>query len=122
MARDAALQVTDQHPHMEAIMDLPVLVDSDDDEMVSHELEQMRSILEEAILETLSMPFKNPLRLPRILLSKRNRAIVRALNPTLVTYLEASLDFYATDSILFAALAICRIIGAKHTMTGRGKK
>ncbi|CAG4987441.1 unnamed protein product [Parnassius apollo] len=48
MAGDA----TDQHPHVEAAMDLPVVVDSNDDEMVSHELKQMRSILEEAILET----------------------------------------------------------------------
>ncbi|CAG5015590.1 unnamed protein product [Parnassius apollo] len=32
-------------------MDLPVVVDSNEDEIVSHELEQMRSILEEAILE-----------------------------------------------------------------------
>ncbi|CAG4936280.1 unnamed protein product [Parnassius apollo] len=71
-------------------MDLPVVVDSNDDEIVSHELEQMRSILEEAILETRSTPLENRPRLPRIPLSKRNRAVVRALNPMLVTYLEAS--------------------------------
>ncbi|CAG5035219.1 unnamed protein product [Parnassius apollo] len=52
MAGDAAPHSTDQHPHVEAAMDLPVMVDSNDDEIVSHELEQMRSILEEAILET----------------------------------------------------------------------
>ncbi|CAG4966600.1 unnamed protein product [Parnassius apollo] len=65
MAGDAAPQATDQLPCVEAAMDLPVVVDSDDDEMFSHELEQVRSILEEAILETLSMPLKNRSRLPR---------------------------------------------------------
>ncbi|CAG4967686.1 unnamed protein product [Parnassius apollo] len=101
-------------------MDLPVVVDSNDDEIVSHELEQMRSILEEAILETRSTPLENRPRLPRIPLSKRNRAVVRALNPMLVTYLEASRDLCETDSILFgAAVAVCRIIGAKLPMAGR---
>ncbi|CAG5015009.1 unnamed protein product [Parnassius apollo] len=77
-------------------------------------LEQMRSILDEAILETRSTPLENRPRLPHIPLSKRNRAVARALNPMLVTYLEASRDLCETDSILFgAALAVCRIIGAK---------
>ncbi|CAG4993609.1 unnamed protein product [Parnassius apollo] len=120
MAGDAAPHSTDQHPHVEAAMDLPVVVDSNDDEIVSHELEQMRSILEEAILETRSTPLENRPRLPRIPLSKRNRAVVRALNPILVTYLEASRDLCETDSILFgAAVAVCRIIGAKLPMAGR---
>ncbi|CAG5014188.1 unnamed protein product [Parnassius apollo] len=120
MAGDAAPHSTDQHPHVEAAMDLPVVVDSNDDEIVSHELEQMRSILEEAILETRSTPLENRPRLPRIPLSKRNRAVVRALNPMLVTYLEASRDLCETDSILFgAAVAVCRIIGAKLPMAGR---
>ncbi|CAG5008858.1 unnamed protein product [Parnassius apollo] len=120
MAGDAAPHSTDQHPHVEAVMDLPVVVDSNDDEIVSHELEEMRSILEEAILETRSTPLENRPRLPRIPLSKRNRAVVRALNPMLVTYLEASRDLYETDSILFgAAVAVCRIIGAKLPMAGR---
>ncbi|CAG4955096.1 unnamed protein product [Parnassius apollo] len=83
-------------------MDLPVVVDSDDDGMVSHELGQMRSILEEAISETRCMPLENRPRLPRIPLSKRNWAVVRALNPMLVTYLEASRDLCETDSVLFA--------------------
>ncbi|CAG4969094.1 unnamed protein product [Parnassius apollo] len=66
------------------------------------------------------MPLENQLRLPRISLSKRNRAIVRALTPMLVTYLEASRDLCETDSILFgAALAVCRIIGAKLSTAGR---
>ncbi|CAG5021030.1 unnamed protein product [Parnassius apollo] len=122
-AGDAAPQATDQLPRVEAAMDLPVVGDSDDDEMVSHELEQMRSILEEAILETRSMPLENRPRLPRIPLSKRNRAVVRALNPMLVTYLEASRDLCETDSVLFgAAVAACRIIGAKLPMAGRATK
>ncbi|CAG5039901.1 unnamed protein product [Parnassius apollo] len=38
----------------------------------------------------------------------------------LVTYLEASRDLCETDSILFgAALAVCRIIGAKVSTAGR---
>ncbi|CAG4948976.1 unnamed protein product [Parnassius apollo] len=120
MAGDAAPHSTDQHPHVEAAMDLPAVVDSNVDEIVSHELEQMRSILEEAILETRSTPLEIRPRLPRIPLSKRNRAVVRALNPMLVTYLEASRDLCETDSILFgAAVAVCRIIGAKLPMAGR---
>ncbi|CAG4952871.1 unnamed protein product [Parnassius apollo] len=122
-AGDEAPQATDQLPRVEAAMDLPVVGDSDDDEMVSHELEQMRSILEQAILETRSMPLENRPRLPRIPLSKRNRAVVRALNPMLVTYLEASRDLCETDSVLFgAAVAACRIIGAKLPMAGRATK
>ncbi|CAG4952096.1 unnamed protein product [Parnassius apollo] len=122
-AGDEAPQATDQLPRVEAAMDLPVVGDSDDDEMDSHELEQMRSILEEAILETRSMPLENRPRLPRIPLSKRNRAVVRALNPMLVTYLEASRDLCETDSVLFgAAVAACRIIGAKFPMAGRATK
>ncbi|CAG5052266.1 unnamed protein product [Parnassius apollo] len=112
-AGDVAPHATDQHPHVEAAMDLPVVVDSNDDEIVFHELEQMRTILNETILETRGIPLKNRPRLPRIPLSKRNRAVMRALNPILVTYLEASRDLCETDSIIFdAALAVCRIIGA----------
>ncbi|CAG4975094.1 unnamed protein product [Parnassius apollo] len=81
---------------------------------------QAMSTFDEAILETRSTPPENRPRLPRIALSKRNRAIVRALNPMLVTYLEASRDLCETDSILFgAALAVCRIIGAKLSTAGR---
>ncbi|CAG4948551.1 unnamed protein product [Parnassius apollo] len=83
------------------------------------EIELMRSTLEEAIMETRST-LKNRPRLTRIALSKRNRAVVRALNPMLVTYLEASRDLCDTDSILFGtALAVCRIIGAKVSTAGR---
>ncbi|CAG5019912.1 unnamed protein product [Parnassius apollo] len=70
-------------------------------------------------METRSTPLENRPRLPRIALSKRNRAVVRALNPMLVSYLEASRDLCDTDSILFGpALAVCRIIGAKVSTTG----
>ncbi|CAG5027497.1 unnamed protein product [Parnassius apollo] len=79
----------------------------------------MRSTLKEAIVETRSTPLKNLPPLPRIALSKRNRAIVMALNQLLVIYLEASRDLCETDSILFgAALALCRIIGAKLSTAG----
>ncbi|CAG4985501.1 unnamed protein product [Parnassius apollo] len=71
-------------------------------------------------METRSTPLENQPRLPRIALSKRNRAVVRALNPMLVTYLEASRDLCDTDFILFgAALAVCHIIGAKVSKAGR---
>ncbi|CAG4991631.1 unnamed protein product [Parnassius apollo] len=41
----------------------------------------------------------------------------------LVTYLEASRDLCETDSVLFgAAVAACRIIGAKLPMAGRATK
>ncbi|CAG5038166.1 unnamed protein product [Parnassius apollo] len=105
---------------MDAAVNIPFVVDSDDDGIVPHELEKMRSILEESMLETRSMPLENRQRLPRIPLSMRNRAVVLALNPMLVTYLEASRDLCETDSILFgAAMAVCRIIGAKLPIAGR---
>ncbi|CAG5036369.1 unnamed protein product [Parnassius apollo] len=95
-------------------MDLPVVVDSNEDEIVSHEIEQIRSILEEAILETRSTPLENRPRLPRIPLSKRNRAVVRALNAMLVTYLEASRDLCETDSILFGAAVAVAVLLAPN--------
>ncbi|CAG5016765.1 unnamed protein product [Parnassius apollo] len=107
---------------MDAAVNTLVLVDSNDDGTVAQELEleQMRSILDEAILETRGTPLENRPRIPRTALSKRNRAIVRALNPMLVTYLKASRDLCETDSILFgAALAVCRIIGTKLSTAGR---
>ncbi|CAG5018221.1 unnamed protein product [Parnassius apollo] len=84
-------------------MTFPVVVDSDENEIVSLQLEQIRSILEEAILETRSMPLENRPRLPRIPPSKRNQAVMKALNPMLVTYLEASRDLCKADSIIFLA-------------------
>ncbi|CAG5006088.1 unnamed protein product [Parnassius apollo] len=115
-------QVAEQPAHVDAAENTPVVADSNDEGTFTQELEieQMRSTLEEAIMETRSTPLENRPRLPRIALSKRNRAVVRALNPMLVTYLEASRDLCETDSILFgAALAVCRIIGAKLSTAGR---
>ncbi|CAG5013250.1 unnamed protein product [Parnassius apollo] len=121
-AEDAAPQLAEQTANVDAAVNTPVVVDSNDDGTVAQELEleQMRSTLEEAIVETRSTTLENRPRLPRLALSKRNRAVVRALNPMLVTYLEASRDLCDTDSILFgAALAVCRIIGAKLSTAGR---
>ncbi|CAG5058427.1 unnamed protein product [Parnassius apollo] len=121
-AEDAVPQMVEQPANVDAAVNTPVVVDSNDDGTVAQELEleHMRSTLEEAIVETRSTPLENRPRLPRIALSKRNRAVVRALNPMLVTYLEASRDLCETDSILFgAALAVCRIIGAKVSTAGR---
>ncbi|CAG4949237.1 unnamed protein product [Parnassius apollo] len=119
-AGNAAPLIAQQTANVDAAVNIQFVVDSDDDGIVPHELEKMRSILEESMLETRSMPLENRPRLPRIPVSKRNRAVVRALNPMLVTYLEASRDLCETDSILFgAALAVCRIIGAKLPMAGR---
>ncbi|CAG5008203.1 unnamed protein product [Parnassius apollo] len=121
-AEDAAPQLAQQSANVDGAVNTPVLVDSNDDGTVAQELEveQMRSTLNEAILETRSTPLENRPRLHRIDLSKRNRNVVRALNPNLVTNLEASRDLCETDSFLFgAALAICRIIGAKLSTAGR---
>ncbi|CAG5058140.1 unnamed protein product [Parnassius apollo] len=121
-AEDAAPQLAEQPANLDAAVNTPVSVDSNDDGTVAQELEMehMRSTLDEAILETRSTPLENRPRLPRIALSKLNRAIVRALNPILVTYLEASRDLCETDSILFgAALAVCRIIVPKLSTAGR---
>ncbi|CAG5054646.1 unnamed protein product [Parnassius apollo] len=118
----AVPQVAERPAHVDAAMNTPVVADSNDDGTFTQELEieQMRITLVEAIIEMRSTPLENRPRLPRIALSKRNRAVVRALNPMLVTYLEASRDLCETDSILFgAALAVCRIIGAKLSTAGR---
>ncbi|CAG5022631.1 unnamed protein product [Parnassius apollo] len=114
-AEDAAPQLAEQTANVDTAVNTPVVVESNDDGTIAQELvlEQMKSTLEEEIVET--RPSKS---LPS--LSKRNRAVVRALNPILVTYLEASRDICETDSILFGtALAVCRIIGAKLSTAGR---
>ncbi|CAG4957814.1 unnamed protein product [Parnassius apollo] len=121
-AEDAAQQIVEQSANVDAAVNTPVVVDSNDDGTVAQELEleHMRSTLEEAIVETRSTPLEHRPRLPRVALSKRNRAVVRAPNSMLVTYLEASRDLCETNSILFgAALAVCRIIGAKASTAGR---
>ncbi|CAG5058223.1 unnamed protein product [Parnassius apollo] len=122
-AGDEAPQTTDQLARVEAATDLPVVVDSDDDEMVSHELEQRGVYWKRRFWRRAACLSKIDRDFPRIPLSKRNRAVVRALNPMLVTYLEASRDLCETDSVLFgAAVAACRIIGAKLPMAGRATK
>ncbi|CAG4957868.1 unnamed protein product [Parnassius apollo] len=121
-AEDAAPHIVEQPANVDAAVNIPVVVDSNDDGAVAQELEleHMMSTLEEAIVETRSTTLENRPRLPCIALSKRNRAVVRALNPMLVTYLKASRDLCETNSILFGvALAVCRIIGAKLSTAGR---
>ncbi|CAG5041678.1 unnamed protein product [Parnassius apollo] len=121
-AEDAAPQIAEQPANVDAAVNTPVFVDLNDDGKVVQELEleHMRNTLEEAIVETRSTPLENRPRLPRIALSGWNRAVVRALNPMLVTFLEASRDLCETNSILFgAAPAICCIIGAKLSTAGR---
>ncbi|CAG4935357.1 unnamed protein product [Parnassius apollo] len=122
-AEDAAPQLAEQTANLDAAVNTPDVVDSNDNGTVALELEleQMRSTLEEAIVETRSTPLENRPRLPRLALSKRNRAVARALNPMLVTYLEASRDLCETNSILFgAALTVCHIIGAKLSTARHG--
>ncbi|CAG4969734.1 unnamed protein product [Parnassius apollo] len=58
-AGNAAPLIAQQTAYTDAAVDFPVMVDSEDDEMVSHELENMRSILEESMLETRSTPLEN---------------------------------------------------------------
>ncbi|CAG4958575.1 unnamed protein product [Parnassius apollo] len=103
-AEDAAPQIAEQPANVDAAVNTPVVVDSKDDGKVAQELEleHMKSTLEEAIVETRSTPLENRPRLPRIALSKRNRAVVRALNPMLVTYLEASLTFVRRTQFFLA--------------------
>ncbi|CAG5039048.1 unnamed protein product [Parnassius apollo] len=116
---NAAIRVEEQSAYVDAALDL-LVVDSDDDGIVAQEQEQMRSILEEEIMETRCTPLEVRPRRPRIPLSKRDRAVVRVFNSMLVTYLESSRDPCETDSILFVpALAVCRIISAKLPRAGR---
>ncbi|CAG5016090.1 unnamed protein product [Parnassius apollo] len=113
-AEDAVPQVAEQPAHVDTAVNTPVVADSNDDGTFAQELEieQMRSTLEETIVEARSMPRKDP--------GKLNRAVMRALNPMLVTYSEASRDLCDTDSIPYgAALVVCRIIGAKVSTAGR---
>ncbi|CAG4976639.1 unnamed protein product [Parnassius apollo] len=100
-AEDAAPQIAEQPANVDAAVNTPVVVDSNDDGTVAQELElkHMRSTLEESIVETRSTPLENRPRLPRIALSKRNRAVVRALNPMLVT----SIGFRALTTPLFGS-------------------
>ncbi|CAG5013351.1 unnamed protein product [Parnassius apollo] len=65
-AEDAAPQLAEQTANVDAAVNTPVVVYSDDDGTVAQELEleQMRSTLEEAIVETRSTPLENRPRLP----------------------------------------------------------
>ncbi|CAG4943850.1 unnamed protein product [Parnassius apollo] len=60
-AEDAAPQLAEQTANVDAVVNTPVVVDSNDDGTITQELEleQMRSTLEEAIVETRSTPFEN---------------------------------------------------------------
>ncbi|CAG5051322.1 unnamed protein product [Parnassius apollo] len=79
-AGDAAPKIVEKSANVDAAVNTPVVVDSNDVGIVAQklELEHMGSIFEEAIVETRSTPLENRPRLPRIALSKRNRAFVRA--------------------------------------------
>ncbi|CAG4994925.1 unnamed protein product [Parnassius apollo] len=69
-AGNTAPLIAQQTANVDAAVNIPFVVDSDDDGIVPHELEKMRSILEESMLETRSMPLENRPRLPRTPLSK----------------------------------------------------
>ncbi|CAG5036473.1 unnamed protein product [Parnassius apollo] len=82
-AEDAVPQLAEQPAYVDAAVNTPVVADSNYDGPFAQELEieQMSSTLEEAIVETRSTPLENLPRLPSIALSKRNRAVMRALYP-----------------------------------------
>ncbi|CAG4998062.1 unnamed protein product [Parnassius apollo] len=63
-AGNAAPLDAQQTAYVDAAVNIPFVANSDDDGIVSHELEKMRSILEESMLETRSMPLENRPRLP----------------------------------------------------------
>ncbi|CAG5019779.1 unnamed protein product [Parnassius apollo] len=64
--KGAVPQVAEQPAHVDAAVNTPVVADSNDDGTFIQELEieQMRSTLEEAIMETRSTPLENRPRLP----------------------------------------------------------
>ncbi|CAG4996403.1 unnamed protein product [Parnassius apollo] len=68
-AGNAAPLIAQQTANVDTAVNIPFVVDSNDDGIVPRELEKMRSILEESMLETRSMPLENRPRLPRIPLS-----------------------------------------------------
>ncbi|CAG5029533.1 unnamed protein product [Parnassius apollo] len=76
-AEDVMPQVAEQPAHVDTAVNTPVVADSNDDGTFAQEpeIEQMRSTLEEAIVETRSTPLENRPRHPRIALNKRNRAV-----------------------------------------------
>ncbi|CAG4985287.1 unnamed protein product [Parnassius apollo] len=58
-AGNAAPLDAQQIAYVDAADNIPFVVNSDEGGMVSHELEKMRSVLEESMLETRSMPLEN---------------------------------------------------------------
>ncbi|CAG5031343.1 unnamed protein product [Parnassius apollo] len=122
-AEEAAPQLAEQTANVDAVVNTPVVVDSNDDGTVAQELEleQMRSTLEEAIVETRSTPLENRPRIPFPHSPKQAESGCReGSEHNAVTYLEASRGLCEADLILFgAALEVCRIIGAKLSTAGR---
>ncbi|CAG4995084.1 unnamed protein product [Parnassius apollo] len=100
---DAAPQIAEPTANVDAAVDTKVVVDSNDDGTIAQELEpeQMRSTLEEAIVETRSTPLENRPQIPRISLSKRNQAVVKPLTPMLPGPLRDGLNYFwhRTDSL-----------------------
>lgn len=95
---------------------LPTVPDAGDEtvDMASQEVEHLRRILEEAISEVRGLPLESRPRIPRIPLSRRNRAVVGAINDMLQPFLEASVSIGDTNSVLFgAAVAVCRFTRTK---------
>ncbi|CAG4979048.1 unnamed protein product [Parnassius apollo] len=60
--------IAEQPAHLDVAVNISVVVDSDDDGIVSYEVEQMKSILKEAISETRTTSLENRPRLSRIAL------------------------------------------------------
>ncbi|CAG4954928.1 unnamed protein product [Parnassius apollo] len=83
VAEDAAPQLAEQTANVDAAVNTPVVVDSDDDGTVAQELEleQMRSTLEEAIVETRSTPLENRPRLPRLANAEPNAGYLFGSQP-----------------------------------------
>ncbi|CAG5025818.1 unnamed protein product [Parnassius apollo] len=65
-AGNAGPLIVHQIAYVDAVVNIQSVVDSDDDGILPHELEKMRSILEESMLETRSMPLENRPQFPRI--------------------------------------------------------
>lgn len=80
----------------------------------TQENEEMRTALDDAILEFRSVSITCRPRLPRLPINKRNMALVGALDCLLDPYLRSSQDLADTHSILYcAAIATCRVAHVK---------
>ncbi|XP_059045798.1 uncharacterized protein LOC131841493 [Achroia grisella] len=110
--------ISDVLPNVEMVAERPSEADADG--TTSQDIEHMRSILEEAILEIRRTPLEERPKLPRIHPNVATRDAIEAANGLLPQYLEGSGDLGETSSILFgAALAVCRYTGAKMPRAGR---